>query len=200
MIITAFYFLSIQMFDYLITYFKNPNKDTEYLIIISSLLIGGRLFSIILSRQYSNYEANIANESMQTLIVYIFNKLFKTSPSISYEGYKSSHGEIMNYIQVDVIKLGYMLMACPKLFIYPIQICVFLYFLFYYLGFAFLFGIIVFVFCGVMNYFLYSGYGNQQENLMKKKDLRMKLNSEIFENLKLLKMYAWETDFMKKVL
>jgi len=162
-------------------------------------MVGGKIFNILLSRQYSNYENNLAIESTQKLVCFIFQKFFKASPSDSEENSKSSHGEIINFIQVDSQKLGYMLLACPQLFVYPIQIGSFLYLLFYYLGYSFLAGILTFFICGIINYFLYSNYGKGQNELLTIKDLRMRINSEVFENLKLLKMYAWEDEFKKRV-
>ncbi len=185
MILTSLNLLGIMMFDELITYFKYKTDDMEYLIKISSILIGGKLVSVILSRQYSNFENNLAIESTQKLRCFIFEKFFKASPSDTDENSKSTHGEIINFIQVDSEKLGFMLMVSPQLFINPVQIGVFLYLLFCYLGYAFLAGIIIFVICGIINYFLYANYGVSQDELMCKKDLRMRLNSEVFENLKL---------------
>jgi len=192
-------FISIRIFDELISYFKNRENDTEYLIKIASILIGVKLLSVLLSRQYSNFENNLAIESTQKLICFIFQKFFKASPADYDENSKKSHGEIINFIQVDSQKLGYMLMASPQLFFYPVEIGLYLYLLFYYLGYSFLAGILIFILLGIVNYILYSNYDKGQDQLMSKKDIRMKLNSEVFENLKLLKMYAWEDEFKKRV-
>lgn len=199
MVNTFLSLVGIAMFDELVTFFKNPTTESAYLIKIGSILIGSKLFSILLARQYSNFENNVAIEATQKLICFIFQKFFKASPADSSENTKSTSGEIINFIQVDSQKLGYMLMASPQIFILPIQISVFIYLLFTYLGVSFLAGILVFIVCGVINYFLFSSYGKREKDLMTKKDLRMRLNNEVFENLKLLKMYAWEDEFKKRV-
>lgn len=200
MINTALSLVGIAMFDELITYFKSPTSDNEHLIKIASILIGSKLLMILLSRQYSNLENNLAIEATQKLTCFIFQKFFKASPSDSSENSKSTSGEIINFIQVDSQKLGYMLMASPQIFILPIQISVFIYLLFYYLGFSFLAGILIFIICGLIYYVLFANYGKREKELMSKKDLRMRLNNEVFENLKLLKMYAWENEFKKRVI
>jgi len=187
------------MFDQLLTIFKNPESEITYLIKISTILIGSKLVTILLTRQYSNFENNIAIEATQKLTCFIFQKFFKASPADSSENAKSTSGEIINFIQVDSQKLGYMLMATPQIFILPIQISVFICLLFYYLGYSFIVGILIFIVCGIINYFLFSNYGKREKDLMDKKDLRMRLNNEVFENLKLLKMYAWENEFKKRV-
>jgi len=185
------------MLGKLINYFDDGLDDLNYLIKISSLLISGKVLSVFLYRQYSIIESNLAMESVIKLICFIFDKILKLSPSSKQE--KSSQGEIINFIQVDAPKLGNMLRYSPMILIYPIQIVVYIVILFYYLGFSFLFGIIPLFFLMLFNFFMYKKYRVLQRDLLSKKDFRMKVTTETFDSLKLLKMYAWEEEFRKRV-
>jgi hypothetical protein len=187
------------MFDKFITFFKNPSTESADLIKIGSILIGSKLISILLLRQFYNFESNLGIEATQKLICFIFQKFFKASPSDSSENTNSTTGEIINFIQIDSQKLGLMIITSPQIFILPIQISVYIYLLFYYLGLSFLAGIFIFLIGAIINYFLVSNYGKNDTDLMSKKDLRMRLCNQVFENIKILKMYAWEDDFKKKV-
>ncbi len=189
--------LGVAMLEYLIKYFDENLDDLNYLIRIVSLLAMGKLSSIFLYRQYSMFESNISMESVLTLNCFIFDKIIKASPSSNEK--RSSQGEIINHIQVDSPKLGNMLTYCPYLLIYPLQIVVYTTILFYFFGISFLFGLIPFILFVIINYFMYKKYAGFEDEFLKKKDIRMKITTETFEALKLLKMYAWEDEFKKRV-
>ena len=50
------------------------------------------------------------------------------------------------------------------------------------------------------NYKMFKDYSSIQKNLLKAKDERMKLTTEGFDNIKILKLYNWENDFKNKIL
>lgn len=185
------------MLEYLIKYFDQGLNDLNYLIKISVVLLCGKIVSIFLYRQFTIYQSNIAMESVLKLNCFIFDKILKTSPSSNQK--KSSQGEIINFIQVDSPKLGNMLRYCPLIFIYPIMIVVYIIILFYFLGFSFLFGMIPLVIFMILNFFMYRTYADLENELLIRKDHRMKVTTETFDALKLLKMYAWEDEFRKRV-
>ena len=110
-----------------------------------------------------------------------------------------SLGILINFILVDSPKLGNMLKYCPFILVYPIQIGIYITMLFYYLGISFLFGMIPLVLFIVVNFFMYSKYSEMESDFLARKDWRMKATTETFDALKLLKMYAWEEEFRKKV-
>ena len=185
------------MIEAFITYFNTKQNDLNYLIKIGAILLGGKIFSMFLLRQYSIFENNLALKSTLRLNCFIFDKILKTSPASNEN--KSSQGEIINFIQVDSPKLGYMIISCPAMLIYPLQIIIYISLLFYYLGISFLFGMIQLVLFALVNYFIYSNYSKYENTLLTKKDLRMKITTETFDSLKLLKMYSWEEEFQKRV-
>ena len=185
------------MIEAFITYFNTKQNDLNYLIKIGAILLGGKIFSMFLLRQYSIFENNLALKSTLRLNCFIFDKILKTSPASNEN--KSSQGEIINFIQVDSPKIGYMIISCPAMLIYPLQIIIYISLLFYYLGISFLFGMIQLVLFALVNYFIYSNYSKYENTLLTKKDLRMKITTETFDSLKLLKMYSWEEEFQKRV-
>jgi len=186
------------MFELLIQYFNQRTNDLNYLIKISVFFISAKAISIFLYRQYSIFESNIAMESVLKLNCFIFDKIIKASPSSQQK--KSSQGEIINFIQVDSLKLGNMLRYCPMILTDPIVIVIYIAILFYFLGVSFLFGMIPLVLFIIVNYFMYSTYSGLENDLLLRKDERMKVTTETFEYLKLLKMYDWEDEFKKRVI
>ena len=187
----------ISMIESFIDYFNSKSDDLNFLIKTGCILIGAKIISTFIHRQYQMFENNLALKSTLRLNCFIFDKILKTSPSSNEK--RSSQGEIINFIQVDGPKLGYMLIYCPFLFIYPLQIIVYLILLFHYLGVSFSFGVIPLFMFLIINFFIFKKYANFENELLEKKDIRMEVTTETFESLKLLKMYAWEEEFQKRV-
>ncbi len=81
----------------------------------------------------------------------------------------------------------------------PIHTLIYIVILFNLLGVSFIFGIIPLVGSTVINYFMFKNYDKLVKDSMLKSDKRMKASTEIFDSLKLLKMYGWEDEFKNKV-
>jgi ABC-type transport system involved in cytochrome bd biosynthesis fused ATPase/permease subunit len=190
-------FMVVAMIQFLVKYFDEKIDDLNYLIKITSILVGSKTLSIILYRQYSIFESNLSIKSVNVVYSFLFDKILKVSPASLKN--KSNQGEIINYIQVDSAKLKNMITYCPYLFIFPIQIVVYLLILFYYFGISFLYGMIPLIICIIINTIIYKRYAELENEFMSKKDLRMKITTETLDALKLLKMYAWDNIFKDRV-
>lgn len=185
------------MIENLIDYFKEKKDNLKYLIKISGILIGAKTISIFLFRQYMMFETNLANQSVNVLYTFLFDKILKVSPSSTK--IKSNQGEIVTYLQVDCGKFSNMITNCANLFIFPTKIVVYLILLFRCFGFTFLYGIIPLLICVLINSLNYLRYPSLEKDFMNRKDMRSKATIETLEALKILKMYTWEKIFRKKV-
>ena len=77
----------------------------------------------------------------------------------------------------------------------PIQFAITIYLLWRQLGVSSIAGLILMVFLMPFNGFAFSRYQKLQNRLMKEKDKRTKLLSDILNGIKVLKLYAWESAF-----
>ncbi|KAM4632385.1 multidrug resistance-associated protein 1-like isoform 2-T2 [Discoglossus pictus] len=130
----------------------------------------------------------------------VTGSVYKKALVISSAGRKnSSAGEIVNLISSDVQKLMDLATCLNYVWSAPLTIIVAMYFLWQTLGVAVLAGVGVFI----LNLPFMTVFGmvikKLQEEQMKQKDGRIKLISEILQGVKVLKLYAWENAFMKKV-
>jgi ABC-type multidrug transport system fused ATPase/permease subunit len=82
----------------------------------------------------------------------------------------------------------------------PLQISLALYFLWRQLGASSLGGVLVILLMIPAAKYIAEFMGKQQENLMKKRDDRTKLNSEVLSGMKIIKLQAWEESFQKRIL
>ena len=91
-------------------------------------------------------------------------------------------------------------MTSPNIFINPIQILAYSYLLFDFFSFSFFAGLgILLIFFGI-NLKISKMFHYYQKKMLAKKDIRMRASTETFENIKILKLYSWEKQFMKKCL
>lgn len=71
--------------------------------------------------------------------------------------------------------------------------------LFYILGLSFFSGVGVFVLAFVTNLIVGLILEKQQQEIMKRKDLRMNHTTEAINNIKTLKLYSWNSAFEKEI-
>ena len=86
-----------------------------------------------------------------------------------------------------------------NLWISPLQIVACLLLLWQQMGLATIAGISLMILLIPINAVFTSKFEQKQKNVMKEKDKRIKLFNEILNGIKVLKLYAWETSFVKKI-
>lgn len=173
-------------------------NDLLYFLKIAFILTASRFTNILMVSFYKMIESNLAANSVLRLNCFIYDKILKASLSSNKK--KSSQGEIINYILVDSARLKKSIKTLPGIIIFPVQIAIYVYFIFYYLGISFLFGLIPITASFYINYNLFKQLPGLQTDYLRKKDERMGFTSETIDELKLLKMYSWEGIFENKVL
>ena len=82
----------------------------------------------------------------------------------------------------------------------PLQIALALYFLWGELGPSSLGGVAVIICMVPVTKFIAQYMGNLQKILMKAKDKRIELNSEVLSGMKVIKLQAWEEPFQSRIL
>ena len=138
------------------------------------------------------------NRAQYQLSVFIYHKILKCSQSSFTQ--RATEGQIINFVQFDTGKFNWMLIRSPSLLLHPIEIIAYSYLVYAFFGNAFLPGIgVILIFCYI-GYLTSRYYHYFQFKMLRKKDIRMKSTTEIFDNIKILKLYNWEKDFTKKIL
>ncbi|XP_023240929.1 multidrug resistance-associated protein 1-like [Centruroides sculpturatus] len=126
----------------------------------------------------------------------IYYKVFHLSP-VSRKEYPA--GDIVNMMSVDVIELFEFTMYFSQLWSVPLTLTIGIYFVWQYLGIATLAGLIVIIILAPITVVLAKVCDIFQQKQMDLKDDRIRVMNEILNGMKILKLYAWELPFMKKV-
>uniref|UniRef100_A0A8D3E7H0 ABC-type glutathione-S-conjugate transporter n=1 Tax=Scophthalmus maximus TaxID=52904 RepID=A0A8D3E7H0_SCOMX len=108
-------------------------------------------------------------------------------------------GEIINLVSADTQKMMDFVVYVNSVWVAPIEIALCFYFLWQLLGPPALAGITIVVLIFPLNAVLAKMRSKLQELQMKFMDGRIKLMNEILSGVKILKFYAWEEAFLRKV-
>ena len=162
-------------------------------------LIGGtylltRLIMIILNQKLSQYLTFLGNRSFLELKNLIYDKILKLSPSIDI-----NTGEIYNFVQNDSNKLCKFIISFPNIISIPILLIAYNYLLYKYIGIAFISGVVIMIIFLLINYYYRTQFSKYLKLHIKKSDGRINVTYEMINNLKAIKLNAWDDIAVKKI-
>ena len=166
--------------------------------VLGLLFLGTQIISSFLSLHTQMIQTNFGNRAGYELNCFIYHKILNYAPSGFTQ--RANHGEIINFIQIDSMRLMFLVMMAPNACVAPMMIAAYIYLLFDFFGLTFLSGLIVLLAFMVSNYFIAKEFRKRQKAMMGKKDICMKTTTEALENIKILKLYNWENEFKNKIL
>ena len=112
---------------------------------------------------------------------------------------ESTMGEIVNLMAVDSNHLQNMIRNNSWLWLGPVYIIVGVYFVYTVIGAAAFASLAFIIFMLVVNALYLNKMNKYQSQLMKIKDERLKILSEVLNGIKVIKLYGWEEMFASKV-
>lgn len=126
--------------------------------------------------------------------------IYRKSLKLSNEGRSSkTTGDIVNYMAVDAQRLQDLAQYAQQLWSAPFQIIICMVSLYQLVGWSMLAGIGVMLIMIPVNGVIARIMKNLQKKQMKNKDARSRLITEIINNMKSIKLYAWGSAFMNKL-
>ena len=189
---------SLYFFRLFVKIFSDPKITGDWInkydVVIGFLYLIVRFANYILQRKSTQFLNDVGNKSSVELNNLIYDKLLKLSPSINIKA-----GDIYNYIQSDSHKLSKLMSSCPNIISVPFLIIMYNYLLFKYMGISFVIGFIVMIIFLIINYYYRKQFSKYLKLYLKKSDQRMRVTTETFNNLKVIKLYGWDNFFLKKI-
>ncbi|XP_062120269.1 ABC transporter C family member 10-like [Humulus lupulus] len=167
---------------------KQSFKYEGYVLVIT-LFIAKNIESIS-QRQWYFRSRLIGVQVKSLLTAAIYNKLLRLSNSARIV---HSSGEIMNYVTVDAYRIGEFPFWFHQIWTTTLQICIALVILAQAIGLATIAALVAIIFTVMCNAPLSKLQNKFQTKLMMAQDERLKALSEALVNMKVLKLYAWET-------
>ena len=166
--------------------------------VLGCMFLGTQIITAFLGLHTQMIQSNFGNRAGYELNTFIYNKILNYAPAGFTQ--RANHGEIINFIQIDSMRLSFLVMIAPNAFVAPLMIIAYIYLLFDFFGLTFLSGLTILLTFMVMNYIIAKAFRRKQKKKKKKKDICMKITTETLENIKILKLYNWENEFKRKIL
>ena len=170
---------------------KKPNYSMSTTIIFMLFL---QLLYNLIFRSVEAYAGIFSYKLYAQLILLIYDKLLKISPYSNI-----SEGAIINFISTDAESFSEFLSYTPASLVLPFQILFYIYVLFGYFGYAFIFGLSALLLIFITFIFLQKARAGYQKEMLYKKDKRVKTTTQVFEKIKILKLYSWEDYYLEKI-
>ncbi|KAH7348124.1 multidrug resistance-associated protein 1 [Pyrenochaeta sp. MPI-SDFR-AT-0127] len=193
-------FVQPQLLRLLITFVDSYRTDKPQPI-IRGAAIAIAMFAVSVSQtaclhQYfqRSFETGMRIKSSLTAAIY------SKSTRLSNEGRASkSTGDIVNYMAVDTQRLQDLAQYGQQLWSAPFQIVLCMLSLYQLLGYSCFAGVAAMFIMIPINGVIARWMKTLQKEQMKNKDARTKLISEILNNMKSIKLYAWTTAFASRL-
>ncbi|KAL3630667.1 Multidrug resistance-associated protein 7 [Castilleja foliolosa] len=170
----------------------NESFEHERYVLVLTLFFTKILESISQRQWYFRSRlAGLKIRSLLTAAVYQKQLRLSNAAKITH-----SSGEIMNYVTVDAYRIGEFPFWFHQIWTTSLQLCFAIVILFQSVGPATIAAMIVIILTVICNMPLAKLQHKFQTKLMVAQDERLKAMSEALVNMKVLKLYAWETHFM----
>ncbi|XP_061342019.1 ABC transporter C family member 10-like [Gastrolobium bilobum] len=169
-------------------------KYEGYVLAIS--LVFTKIIESLSQRQWYFRTRLIGLKVRSLLIAAIYKKQLRLANAARL---KHSSGEIMNYVNVDAYRIGEFPYWFHQTWTTSVQLCIALVVLFRAVGLATIASLVVIVLTVLCNTPFARLQHKYQRKLMEAQDERLKASSEALVSMKVLKLYAWETNFRNAI-
>ncbi|KAK6098443.1 hypothetical protein MT418_002471 [Batrachochytrium dendrobatidis] len=164
--------------------------------IIAFSMLGIALLQTVLLHQYFHVCLITGMRIRSSIVTAIYRKSLRLS---SKARQSSTNGEISNLMAVDASRLSDLCTYLHMLWSGPFQISMAVYFLYDTLGPSIFGGVAVMVLMIPVNGYLATRSRALGKRQMANKDSRTRLMDELLNGIKVIKLYAWENSFLKKI-
>ncbi|XP_015722689.1 canalicular multispecific organic anion transporter 1 isoform X1 [Coturnix japonica] len=189
-------FVSPQLLKLLIAFVSDAEAFAWQGYLYSILLFLTAMLQSLCLQQYFNLCFQLGTNVRASLIAAIYKKALTMSSATRKE---STVGETVNLMSADAQRFMDLANFVHQLWSSPLQIILSIVFLWLELGPSVLAGIAVMVLLIPINGFLVNKSKHIQVRNMKNKDERMKIMGEVLNGIKILKLFAWEPSFEKRI-
>lgn len=189
-------FVNPQLLDKIISFAKSDDPLWKGLSYAVALFAVASLNTLLVGQHFTRM-FYVGMRIRTALVSSIYRKSLVLSNSARKE---RTVGEIVNLMAVDAQRFIELLSYLSLLWSAPLQIGLSLYFLWQILGPSTLVGLATMIALIPLNAVIATKTKTLQVKQMKYKDRRVKIMNEILNGMKVLKLYAWEPSFEKRIL
>ena len=177
----------------LLKYFKG-SEDFYYALRYAILMSIGIGLNCIIHHPYFMNMNRLAVKIRVSLSGLVYKKAFKLN-MVSYDS--NSGGQFINILSTDCSRVESAILFFPVLFLAPIELICVILLLIQLVDRIILSGLIVIAIAIPLQSLMGKVFDHMRRITSKKCDRRIDLLSEVFNGIKIIKMYCWEEPFKK---
>ncbi|XP_068126625.1 ATP-binding cassette sub-family C member 2-like [Hyperolius riggenbachi] len=189
-------FTSPQILKQMIAFCEGRSEDswTGYMFAVALLIV--TILQTLILQLYQRHNMLTAVKCKTSVIGMIYKKSLTLANSSRR---KYTTGELVNLMSSDAQQLMDLAVNLNLLWSAPFQILMAVFFLWQELGPSVLAGVAVLILVIPFNAYIAGKVKQLKKSHLKSKDQRIKLLNEILHGIKILKLYAWEPSYQRKV-
>lgn len=190
-------FVGPQVLHAMIVFLRDPNAPLWHGFALTAAVTISQLAMSLCLRHYF-FKCYATGLRIRTAVVtVVYRKALLLSAS---ERQQRTLGEITNLMSIDSQRLQDLTNYLHAIWYSPLQIGLALYFLWGQLGPSSLGGVLVIMIMIPVTKWVSKWMAGMQRSLMKARDRRTELNSEVLAGMKVIKFQAWEESFERRIL
>ncbi|XVF81080.1 hypothetical protein PTKIN_Ptkin15bG0127600 [Pterospermum kingtungense] len=184
------------MISYFVDYLGGQETFPHEGYVLAGIFFASKLVETLTTRQWYLGVDILGMHVRSALTAMVYRKGLKLS-SVAKQSHTS--GEIVNYMAVDVQRVGDYSWYLHDIWMLPLQIILALAILYKNVGIASVATLVSTIISIVVTVPLAKVQEDYQDNLMAAKDERMRKTSECLRNMRILKLQAWEDRYRVKL-
>ncbi|KAH9503701.1 Multidrug resistance-associated protein 1 [Bulinus truncatus] len=181
----------------LVNFVQSQSSEIWHGYVLAAALFVSTSLQTFFFHQLFHYSTSLALRVRASVISSVFRKSLTMDNKARKE---STIGEVVNLMSVDASNLETAMSYLWAIWSSPLQISVTLYLLYNMIGVSMFAGAAFLVLLIPANGVITSRMGKYQTQLMEFKDKRLKTMNEMLTGIKIVKLFAWEKSFEKKIL
>ncbi|XP_064412697.1 ATP-binding cassette sub-family C member 10 [Latimeria chalumnae] len=184
------------LLNLLVSFMESPGQPLRWGIWYALGLFASSLLGGVLRNQFTYEVMKVVVRCRASVISAIYRKALRVnSTTLS----RFSAGEIVNFMSTDTDRLANFFPSFHEVWSLPFQFAITLYLLYQQVGVAFLGGLGLALLLVPVNKVIATRIMENNKELLKHKDLRVKMMTEILFGMRVIKFYTWEKHFAAKI-
>ncbi|XP_015276967.1 PREDICTED: multidrug resistance-associated protein 7 [Gekko japonicus] len=184
------------LLNLLVSFMESRQEPLSHGVLYALGLFAGAFLGAIMRNQFS-YEVNKMMLMVRTAVI---SAIYQKAIGVSGSSLASfTTGEIVNFMSTDTDRLVNFCLSFHELWSLPFQFAITLYLLYQQVGIAFLGGLALALLLVPVNKVVANRIMENNKEMLKHKDTRVKLMTEFLCGMRVIKFYTWEQHFGTRV-
>ncbi|XP_040207675.1 ATP-binding cassette sub-family C member 10 [Rana temporaria] len=189
-------FMGPVLLNLLVNFMETREEPLSWGVIYSAGLFFSGILGALLQNQYIHQINKVMLAVKTAVLTTVYRKAIH-GEGTGLAGF--SAGEVMNLMSTDADRISNFYRSLHELWSLPLQFSITLYLLYQQVGIAFLGGLGLAFLLVPLNKVLATRIMNNNKELLRHKDARVKLVTELLSGMRVVKFYTWEEHFARQL-